>query len=305
VLLHSDNPQAIQELLDKEFTVEDYYSVLNNLIQDEEDEKTPFYARILESIMRGTLREPHKIHFLKAIRQLTCSDIQLMRNVHIASPHRFQGLGNKKKQVQEHLNEAHPMRIISIQTLSRLGFVTRGGARYGEFEHHFPTELLDTFATTIFFAHELVPEAIDQKSLTSIKAAIVCHDLSAHRSDLEKLQEILYKARVESVIIHYSKLDQINIKLLYSLFIIVTDKTAWNDKDVECLRKMNEKEVYHIVVGSLDEGEAFFEPLGVKARARFTLINGETKDFASFKSCVDQYVDYIETGQNKERPIRS
>ena len=107
----------------KEFFIEDYYSILNHILQDEEDAKIQIYAKIFKGIILDLIPLEYKIHIIKSARELKFSDFELMRRLYINDKYEFKVPGNRTKQIKQLTNTNDPMESHSIQSLIRLGFL--------------------------------------------------------------------------------------------------------------------------------------------------------------------------------------
>src|SRR5437867_939136 len=67
------------EFLKAEFSVEDYYSILEKAVQDEENSKVEIYAKLFRCLIMGLIPDDYKLHLIKASRELNYSDFEFMR----------------------------------------------------------------------------------------------------------------------------------------------------------------------------------------------------------------------------------
>ncbi len=122
-LLENVSTEEKDKIFNTEFSVEDYYSILNQLIHDEEDEKVAIYAKVFQAILLGLIPDDFKIHILKSIRELKYSDFDLMRRIYINEKYEFVAPGNKRSQISRITRPKKPIELHSIQTLIRHGYL--------------------------------------------------------------------------------------------------------------------------------------------------------------------------------------
>ena len=125
VLMESCKGKAEQEkLLSENLNVDDYYGILQAVVQDEEGSKTKIYARILRALLEGEIEARFRTHVIKSARELTVSTFDLMRELYVASQVLFKGQSDIKSQVREILSEDDPLRQHAVQSLIRYGYMS-------------------------------------------------------------------------------------------------------------------------------------------------------------------------------------
>ena len=152
-----------EEFLKAEFSVEDYYSILEKAVQDEEDRKVEIYAKLFRCLIMGLIRDDYKLHLIKASRELNFSDFEFMRQLYINDKHEFIRPGNRLSQISDLTSPVNPMRAYSVQTLIRLGFLN-------ERETHkppWPNDLLKSFVELLYDKDSLTAESLGKKVKTA------------------------------------------------------------------------------------------------------------------------------------------
>lgn len=109
-----------QEFLNKPFSKEDYYNLLNRVVQDEEDDKVEIYAKLFQGIVLDAIPKKYKLHLIKTTKNLSRSDLELMRTLYTREIKGTSVLRTflSEKQSTSNFNETY-----SFQTLLRLGFL--------------------------------------------------------------------------------------------------------------------------------------------------------------------------------------
>lgn len=177
-----------EEFLKAEFSIQDYYALLEKAVQDEEESKVEIYAKLFRCLILGLVPNDYKLHIIKATRDLNFADFELMRQLYINDKYEFVGPGNKLSQISNLTSPINPLRAYSIQTLLRLGFLN-------ERETHkppWPNDLLKLFVELLYEKEALTAESLGAKVKTA---------------DTERLR----------VFFAYSELNNESSKLLCSL----------------------------------------------------------------------------------------
>lgn len=150
-ILEGIDPDKQDNLLNKEFSIADYYSILNHILQDEEDTKIQVYAKIFKGIILGLIPLKYKIHIIKSTRELKFSDFELMRLLYINDKYEFITPGNRINQIKQLTDTNDPIKSYSIQSLIRLGFLLdRDGNK-----PPWPSELLKILVELLYDEKEL------------------------------------------------------------------------------------------------------------------------------------------------------
>lgn len=136
---------------DKEFSIDEYYSLLNNVIQDEEDSKIEIYAKIFRLIILDKIPEKYRAHIIKSSRELKYLDFELMRIIYINEKYEFRAPGNITIQVRNITQPKAPLETYSIQTLIRFGYLSEGVDN----KPPWPTELLKKIVECLYEENDL------------------------------------------------------------------------------------------------------------------------------------------------------
>lgn len=139
------------DIKDKEFSFDVYYSLLNFVIQDEEEQKIDFYAKLFRLILLGKIPEKYRTHIIRSARELKFSDLELLRQLYINEKYEFVGPGHKLSQIAALTQADSPLKLYSIQTLIRFGYLSDRK----ETKPAWPTKLLTLLVESIFDESEL------------------------------------------------------------------------------------------------------------------------------------------------------
>jgi len=152
-----------KKVLEGEISEHDYYTLLNHVIQDEEDEKTEVYARIYIKLVLGTMESDQKAILLRTVKDLTMYDIKLLRALFIKSDLRHFNQNVVNATINQMIVEdarTDITRECSITNLERFGLIKheenitsagRGKQR--------PSNLSKTILSAIFENNELTEKS--------------------------------------------------------------------------------------------------------------------------------------------------
>jgi len=150
ILSEGDN-NYWEEVKDKEFQIDEYYSLLNFVVQDEEEQKVKFYADLFRLLLLRKLPEEYRDHIIRSARELKYSDIELLRQIYINDKYVFKSPGNKQNQIKELTQPDSPLKKHSIQTLIRFGYLSDKDGN----KPPWPTELLKMLVENLFDENQL------------------------------------------------------------------------------------------------------------------------------------------------------
>jgi len=152
-----------EEFLAAEFSVEDYYALLEKAVQDEEDSKVEIYAKLFRCLILGLIPDDYKLHVVKTARELNFSDFEFMRKLYINDKYEFIGPGNKLSQISNLTSSANPLRSYSVQTLIRLGFLNERQTN----RPPWPNDLLKILVELLYDKESLTAESLGAKVKTA------------------------------------------------------------------------------------------------------------------------------------------
>jgi hypothetical protein len=213
-----------ESLLSEEFSIEDYYTLLSNAIQDDEDAKTKFYSNMFKALMKNQIPAEYKLHFIKAVRELSCRDIEKMQEIYIYSKNEIKhggyawGASNSLK--------ADPIENISNQALERLGFIEmkRPSEEYDfknngpkELKYPFETELTPPLIEILFSPEELTPKSIGKESWKKMPPVfILTNDLSKHPEAINAVTKSLEQLNIKNEVVVPDVHDRTGILPIYN-----------------------------------------------------------------------------------------
>lgn len=191
-----------QEFLNSEFSMDEYYAILNHVVQDEEDSKVKIYSRIFQGLQLNLIPAEYRLYLIKCSRELKYSDFDLIRQLYINEKYEFKAPGNKVSQVRSLTVSDDPIRAHSIQTLTRWGLLSTTDTK----KPPWPTQLLKFAAEFLYDNNDLTAESLGKKAKTAetemMKVYIACDNLGDNQiSDiLSKISNSLMQADIKNVI---------------------------------------------------------------------------------------------------------
>jgi hypothetical protein len=123
-----------QQLLEREFSLDDYYVLLASFSQEEENEKTPIYARLFCVLVKGQIAGDISRHSIHVVRQMSSIEVKLLRQISIHSrvqfrpTDRYQRPQPPSEQLQTLLSTKEPIYLSAVVNLERMGFLLRNTA---------------------------------------------------------------------------------------------------------------------------------------------------------------------------------
>jgi hypothetical protein len=151
-----------EEYLNRSYSLDDYYSVLKGMLQDEEDEKVYFYSSLMKSIIEGTLNGNEKKFFIKTLRELSEYDLATIQEFYVLANYELTDNGDALDQVRQFCESASPLARASIANLVRLGYLE------AKDDFYIPTPLLEGLANAIFPPEKIAPAAIEKQELSHV-----------------------------------------------------------------------------------------------------------------------------------------
>jgi hypothetical protein len=83
-----------------------------------------FYASFFRALIERSIPQEYKVHLIKSLKELTVSDLALLRKIYITSRHDFVNRKGKSELTRSIVETQDPIEASSVQTLIRLGFIT-------------------------------------------------------------------------------------------------------------------------------------------------------------------------------------
>lgn len=140
-----------EEIKNKEFSLDEYYSLLNFVVQDEEEQKIDFYAKLFRLILLGKIPEKYRTHIIRSARELKFSDLEFLKQLYINEKYEFERPGNKISQISALTQAESPLKLYSVQTLIRFGYLSVRTEK----KPPWPTKLLKLLVENLFDESEL------------------------------------------------------------------------------------------------------------------------------------------------------
>lgn len=199
-----DSECSVDELLNVEFDIDDYSTILNLCIQDIEGEKVKIYAHFLRSIIINDLAIEVKRHYIKSCMEMTYYQLELMRRLYVRSEYDVMEPGLISKYMSCVLTSDDEFVKLSIAKIKSFGFIHAENNRL--------TEVGKRFVRRMYGQNELVPESIEWKRFEGATFAIVEGDNNGD----------MYECLCESMNNHLSAL---NIKCMR---FVLSDKLIYH-----------------------------------------------------------------------------
>lgn len=197
------NEHSFQEILDKPISLDDYYALLSAAVQDNEELKIEFYANLLRSLVFQQVPQEYKFYLMKAIKDLTFDEIELVRQIHIYENYELVPAHGPTEQLSSLLNTTYTLKKLMIDNLIRLGLLEKK-----DNQKYQPTDLLKLMAKSVYKTGELQPESIGRKRWSRLEF-IIFSDLEQEYSNLAiRVQTLLRDNQIRSQIVGYSVLKQ-------------------------------------------------------------------------------------------------
>src|SRR5208337_3381347 len=292
LLKDEGDKNVFDALVNKEFEIDDYYSILSKLVNDDEDKKTPIYSALFKAILKGMIPTQNKAHFIRAAKELTYSDIETMRILYIRSHFELKGEGNIANQVQQIISSRLPEIYVSVQNLTRLGFIeTRTWA-------HTPNQLLFDFIQLLILTEMLTPISLGLETWRDIQVFVAAfvedeefvnknrlphyddETIKHYKAVLNRIEHCLKELNVSYVIAHPDKFktNQSEAKVI----VLCLDRfenpmilyTAQDD--------IRNKELVKVILSSLSSGEPYDTIPSVESIATYNFTKESEDDLKQF-----------------------
>ena len=286
-LLDGTDVKDFKSFVSKQFSIEDYYTLLDSAVHDQEEAKIPIYSRFLKALIKQSVQEKYKIHLIKALKELTCSDVDLLRKIYISSKHDFVGKGGKSKQIKQIVKIEDPLRFCTMQTLMRLGFIAQG---LNNTEAPIPTEILEAFINATFDQADLTPEVIGERAWKEIGYVFIVFPNEKCTDQILFLQKILTDLNIRSSNTLAQKGEpHVNVIMSADILIVCLDTEA-GEKDSAMSFYINhplirKKKIIKILLSASPDGAGLDPFPDLQASASFNFVSKdsyETHEFMEF-----------------------
>lgn len=223
-----DEEAEFNSFINKEFNISDYNSILSACIQDIEDEKTIIYASLIKSLIRKDVTSETRKHFIITSKDLSFSELNLLKELYINSNFDLMTLGGINQQIKQTLSKTNILKAVTINKLSRYGLINEKLDKL--------TELGNQYITMIFSKNSLLPEAIHRKQFSGLKFLLISYQLgdSMHDNVCQKLQDELWSKNIKSMI-HIMDSHFLKGIHLYDAAILLVDNKNIEDNHIESL----------------------------------------------------------------------
>lgn len=148
-------------------TSDDLFAILRALDMDMESEKAALYGRLASSIAKGAVASEHKLHFIKALRELSYAQVQRLRRAWVTSRYDLRPAeGAGRRAAKDFLTGGVSGRIdeTALQqfALADDGKLTDVGMRFVE---------------ACFLESELTPSSIGERQWATGVIQIICNEM--------------------------------------------------------------------------------------------------------------------------------
>ncbi|MBI3895235.1 MAG: hypothetical protein HY313_04835 [Acidobacteria bacterium] len=150
-IFSEEDRNSWEEIKDKEFSIDEYYSLLNCVVQDEEEQKVIFYAKLFRLLLAGKVPEKYRAHIIRSAREIKYSDLELLRQIYMNEKYECGAPGDRQKQIRKITEPHNSLDQYSIQTLIRFGYLSQKNGT----KPPWPTDLLKLLVENLFEESEL------------------------------------------------------------------------------------------------------------------------------------------------------
>lgn len=290
-LLNGTVEEDFESFINKPFSLEDYYSLLEGAVQDQENDKVPVYARFFRAIVEQSVPEQYKIYLIKALKELTSSDLNLLREIFVSSKYHFVGKGGLHEQIKEIMETQDTMKWCSVQKLLRLGFIKPTEQKaVNAIGPYMLTDILEVFVQNTFDKTELTPEMLGQKAWKNIGIiTIVVPDIIKYSKHIDLLQKTLTGLCLQSTNMRPQK-GRNYTSVIYSGYLILCldDESGRKDSDMSFFinqPKIKIKNIVKLLLSASADGTAYDPFPDVPAIAKFDFVSEksyETQNLIEF-----------------------
>jgi len=226
--------KEFKEFLEKDFDLDDYYSILSSCIQDIEEEKIELYSQLMQSLIVKTIDPNLRRHFIVVTNLMTYLELSFLKELYINSKFDLMTVGGTSEQVKKLLSSQDFYKGLAVEKLISNGFVMKDKSGL--------TEVGEKFTETIFSSGELKPESIGREAWTGINVVIVSYQLgdNGHIKVGSAIQKCLRKINVKSSIQILAKNTPIAFMLYGAGILLVGDKKI-DDKYMDALKLFSSK----------------------------------------------------------------
>lgn len=214
-----------EEILKHEVDPNDLYTLLRGALQDDEDAKTIHYAELLRKIVLGKVQDDYKRYMVKAVRELSSRDIELLGRLYVAD--RFNVIPEKGLMMDPKmlLKGAEVMDRLTNRNLSRLGLLD------GDVNSLKPNSLTLLTAELLFRSSDLKPDALGLDHWRDVKAMILTPQDDVATSFSIRIQEALRQCRIYSdfILLNSSLGAQVIPRVEALVLVVCTELNASQD----------------------------------------------------------------------------
>jgi hypothetical protein len=204
LLGYGEDGYSFQEIIDEPISLDDYYALLSAAVQDNEELKIEFYANLLRSLVFQQVPQEYKFYLMKATKDLTFDEIELVRQIHIYENYELVPAQGSTEQLSSLLNTTSTLKKLMIDNLIRLGLLEKKDS-----QKYQPTDLLKLMAESVYKTSELQPESIGRKRWSRIEFIIFSNLEQQEYSNLAiRVQTLLRDNQIRSHICGYSVLKK-------------------------------------------------------------------------------------------------
>lgn len=279
LLMGDADHEKFEHFLKAPFELDDYYAVLSSCVQDIEAEKVDIYSSLMKSLIESKLGQELRRHFIKSCKELTYSELNLLKLLYINNKHDLMTVGGTKQQVKALLSTKDTLRMLAIEKLKSFGFIPATGNAI--------TPLAEQFVNTIFSGDKLLPDAIGKKEFSGIKVVIVTYQLDdpVHVRIATEAQEALWSCQIKSSIHIIDKTTFVNSIIPYNAALLIVGDKPIEPKYISALSKFSEKRPV-IRLNIVDNATSGLEDIRFSGELNFT-----SESTSSVRDMVREYID--------------
>ncbi|PSV34619.1 hypothetical protein [Photobacterium sp. GB-210] len=214
----------LEGILKKTFNLDEYHAVLNACVQDIENEKTEIYSVLMKSLMVKEITTRHRRFFITVTKQLTFTEIELIRKLYINSSYDLMTVGGTSQQITSILTSHDALTDITIRTLVSYGLVAN--------DRKDMTSLGKLYAEVLFEENKLPPKSINRQEYTKINVAILNYMIGdkTHDQVSRHLHESLWSHGVKSSILALDYHSVHQAPLLFNAGVLILGDVEYDEK---------------------------------------------------------------------------
>lgn len=213
--------EEVKEFLEKDIDLEEYYTLLRAAIQDDEDQKTYYYAELLRKLALGQVPIEYKLYLMKIVKELTSFEIDLIRKIYIYKKFDLIPNHGPSEQVSSLFSNKSLEMKLATDNLVRVGLLER------EKQELKPTNIMVSAANIFFKSNDLTPASINREIWRSEHVLVVAPQGDKYLAFSEKIQLLLRDNRFKPgpILLFHSEFSRKFSLMNISILILIGGRT--------------------------------------------------------------------------------